>query len=342
MLLTLLICAGVSTADEIPPAALKPLAIGFAEGFVSDGPELMMCGQLALGDGVNFEQALKDLKHGITHFNITEMEGALKEVKDVIAAIPTAEKTCKTVLADLKNILASLRQIKGPKDLVIHIVDHMFEDSELIFAELAAAEHAYKTGWDYMTAGQQLGMSVRRMAIGEGGDAPSPAPAPPSAKIEMFEGVAVGFVSDNLDFYNCSKDMKHESQDFDQAVKDLEMGVRHLNLTEVKEAVEEFEAFVKGAAPTKATCKAAVSAVERDVKAIVAVLKQIKGPKDLVLKVIDNLFGDGEEIFGDMSTASKSYRVGQYMSSGRDLGMAFRRMLVGKPNMTSNNPSFVV
>merc|ERR1712226_1082216 len=120
------------------------------------------------------------------------------------------------------------------------------------------------------------------------------------------------------------------------------MGVRHLNLTEVKEAVEEFEAFVKGAAPTKATCKAAVSAVERDVKAIVAVLEQIKGPKDLVLKVVDNLFGDGEEIFGDLSTSSKSYRAGQYMGSGRDLGMAFRRMLIGKPNVTSGSPAFVV
>merc|ERR1712060_288687 len=129
-------------------------------------------------------------------------------------------------------------------------------------------------------------------------------------------------------------DAKDESKEFEHAVKDLEMGVRHLNLTEVKDAVEEFEAFVKGAAPTKATCKAAVSAVERDVKAIVAVLKQIKGPKDLVLKVVDNLFNDGEEIFGEISTASKSYRAGQYMGSGRDLGMAFRRMLVGKANVT--------
>merc|ERR1712190_271275 len=130
--------------------------------------------------------------------------------------------------------------------------------------------------------------------------------------------------------------------DFDQAVKELEKGVRHLNLTEVKEAVEEFQAFVKGAAPTKATCKAAVSAVEHDVKAIVAVLEQIKGPKDLVLKVVDNLFGDGEEIFGDFSIASKSYRAGQYMGSGRGLGMAFRRMLVGKANVTRSNPTFVV
>merc|ERR1711920_395489 len=202
----------------------------------------------------------------------TEMEAALKEIKDVIAAVPTAEKTCKTVLTDLKNILASLRQIKGPKDLVIHIVDHMFEDSEQIFAELAAAEHAYKTGWDYMTAGQQLGMSVRRMLIGEGGDSPTPTPPAPGAKKSIVEGIALGFISDNLDFLKCGEDLLSEGGDIDRALKDFEQGIRHFNATEIKEAVEQIEVAIKGAASTKATCKAASAEIKIDIKAIISAL----------------------------------------------------------------------
>ena len=108
---------------------------------------------------------------------------------------------------------------------------------------VAAAEHAYKTGWDYMTAGQQVGMSVRRLFIGEGGASPVPAPAPPGAKKELFEGVAVGFISDSLDFMNCSMDVRSDTGDFDKAMKSFEFGIRHFNLTDIKGAVQEFEMF---------------------------------------------------------------------------------------------------
>merc|ERR1711972_268149 len=97
-----------------------------------------------------------------------------------------------------------------------------------------------------------------------------------------------------------------------------------------------FEMFTKCAAPAKATCKAAIGAVENDVKAIVAALKAIKGPKDLVLKIIDNIFDDSEDIFGELSAASKAFKAAQYMGSGRQLGMAFHRMLVGKSNSTTD------
>merc|ERR1712241_1111428 len=194
-------------------------------------------------------------------------------------------------------------------------------------------------GRDYMTAGQQLGMSVRRMIIGEGGSSPTPSPAPPAAKLEMFEGVAIGFISDNLDFSHCSMDVRKESEQFAHAVKDFEHGLRHLDLTELKEAVNEFEVFVKGAASTRETCKSAVVAVENDVKAIVSALKSIHGPEDLVLKIVDHIFEDSEDIFGELSAASKAYRLAEYVGSGRQLGMAFRRMLVGATAPTPAPPS---
>merc|ERR1712066_1088525 len=150
-----------------------------------------------------------------------------------------------------------------------------------------------------------------------------------------FEGVAVGFISDSLDFMNCSTEVRHCAAEFAQAMRELESGIRHFNVTEIEDAVKEFEMFTKCAAPAKATCKAAIGAVENDVKAIVAALKAVKGPKDLVLKIIDNLFTDSEDIFGELSNASKAWKAVQYMGSGRQLGMAFHRMLVGESNSTT-------
>merc|ERR1712194_948045 len=120
----------------------------------------------------------------------------------------------------------------------------------------------------------------------------------------------------------------------------FEEGLKHLNLTEIEDAIKEFEVFVKGAAPTKATCAAAVSAVEADVKTIIAALKSVHGIKGLIFKLIDNFFGDGDEIFGELSAAAKAYRLAQYVGSGRELGMALRRMLVGKVSPSPAPPAY--
>merc|ERR1712113_848742 len=95
--------------------------------------------------------------------------------------------------------------------------------------------------------------------------------------------------------------------------------------------IDEVKLFVKGEANTKATCKAAVVAVENDVKTIISSLKSIHGVKDLVAKIIDDVLLDGEDIFGELSAAGKAYGLADYFGSGRQLGMAFRRLLVGGP-----------
>jgi len=289
-----------------------------------------MCGMLVAGDLADFATALKDFKEGITSLNVTEIDHALETLKDGIDGIPNTEKQCKAVAADLKTIIASMKQIKGPKDLVMQIVKHLFDDADKIFAELAAAERAYKTGWDFMTAGQQLGMSVRRMLIGEGGDSPTPTPPAPGAKKAIVEGIALGFISDNLDFLKCGEDLLSEGGDIDRALKDFEQGIRHFNATEIKEAVEQIEVAIKGAASTKATCKAASAEIKIDIKAIISALMKIHGPKDFVIHIVDNLFTDGAKIFGELAAAGKNYKATQYLSSGRELGMAFRRMVVGE------------
>merc|ERR1712039_682156 len=111
---------------------------------------------------------------------------------------------------------------------------------------------------------------------------------------------------------------------------DFEQGIRHLNSTDMEAAIKEFEAAVKRGASVKATCATAAKETVQDVEAIVRVLKSRKGPKDIILHSIDNLFDDGEKIFGELSAAGKVYKTADYMGSGRQLGMALRRILVGE------------
>merc|ERR1712232_1271593 len=98
---------------------------------------------------------------------MTDIEAAINEVKAAVDGSKGVKTTCKVVEADVKAIAQVLKQIHGPKDLASHIVENFFDDGEAIFGGLAAAERAYKTGWDFMTAGQELGKVFRRMLVGE-------------------------------------------------------------------------------------------------------------------------------------------------------------------------------
>merc|ERR1712087_1039580 len=66
-----------------------------------------------------------------------------------------------------------------------------------------------------------------------------------------------------------------------------------------------------------------------NVKAIISAILKFKGPKDAVIHIVDNLFADGETIFEELGEAGKEYKEAKYMGSGHNLGMAFRRILVG-------------
>jgi len=113
------------------------------------------------------KQALADIEMGIKHRNLTDIEEALEELEAAIKGAPGTLTTCKKLETDVKSIVKALKQIRGPKDLFVHVVNNLLNDGDNIFGKLVAADHAYKTGWDYMTCGQQLGMALRRMLVGE-------------------------------------------------------------------------------------------------------------------------------------------------------------------------------
>lgn len=334
-----LLCMTVNTAPAVlasadagrmPISVLEPLLVGTATGFISDSPDVMMCGMAAMGEVANLKTAAEDLKKGIKGLNITEIEGALNEVKAAMDAAPATKASCKVVGADLTALIGAMKQIPHqPKDLVIHILSNFFDDGDKIFGELAQAEKSYKTGWDYMTAGTNIGMSLRRMLVGEmNGTKPLP-PVPKSALEPLLVGMATGFISDSPDVMACGMQVMGEVTDLKTAVEDLKKGIKGMNMTEIEAAVMEVKAAVAGSGQTKTTCKV----VEGDVKAIMQALKQIKGPKDLLVHIVDNFFDDGEPIFGGLAAAERAYKTGwDFMTAGEELGKVFRRMLVGEIN----------
>lgn len=319
-------------AFALPPNASEPLAIGAITGFISDSPDVMMCGMSIMTEGTALAKAARDLKKGITTFNLTEVADSLRELADALDDSKSTSKTCKVVVTDVKTIVRKLKEIHGAKDLLLHIVGNLFEDGEKIFTQLAQAEHAYKSGWDYMTAGQNLGMAFRRMLVGElNGTAPLP-PMPKNATMPLLIGIAEGFVSDKPDLMTCGMAAMGEVVEVEHAVKDLKSALLALNVTATEDALRELATAIDDRSGAKKQCHVVAS----DLKLIAGALKKIHGPKDLVTHIVTNLFEDGEKIFGQLAAAEHAYKTGwDYMTTGQNLGMVFRRLLVGELNSTS-------
>lgn len=320
-----------SGAADIPPS-FKELAIGAISGFVSDSSDGNTCGLSLLNETGDVKQAVEYIANGIRHKNLTDIEHALEKLEAAIKGEKVLKAACMTTVADVKAIAKALKQIHGPTDFVVHVVRNVVDDGEKIFGELMTAEKAYKKAKDYLNAGKQMGMALRRMLVGESAPHPpnsttSPKPPAPGFKKTIAIGAAMGFVSDTPDVMSCATSLLGEGGDVKQALHDIEMGIKHRNLTDIEGALEELEAAIKGATGAVATCKK----VEIDVKSIFKALKQIHGPKDLLVHVVKNFLDDGENIFGELVAADHAYKTGwDYMTCGQQLGMALRRMLVGE------------
>lgn len=325
-------CVAFAAAEvAMPPNASTPLAMGLVEGFISDScTDVATCGNDFVTDFDTFKQAVEHLEGALKSMNLTEVEAAIHEFSDGVRAIPRDRAACKPLKADLKALVVALKKIHGPKDVILHILDNLVGDGEKIFDKLAAADKAYKTAGDYMTAGQNLGMAFRRMLLGELNATEPPTPPIPGCKDAIAEGLATGFVSDSPLFVNCSKMLKHNAVELKQAKKDLAEGISSRNLTEVEGAVHEIFAIIREGREEIPTCKASLKTTEMDIKIIVDGLKKIHGPKDLLHHLMANLLDDGVKIFDELGAAADSHKNKQCMDAGRHMGMAFRRVLVGE------------
>lgn len=326
--------ASVAADVSLPPASIKPLAVGIASGFVSDTPVLQMCGMQVAGEAAQFKTSLEDLKNAIKMpLNVTEIQQAIKEINEAVKAVPDVKSACQPLKSALVDLGAQLRDLHGPKDLMIHILDHLEQDGEKIFGEISDASKAWKTGWDYMTAGQNLGMAFRRMLVGEMNNTIVPRTPIPGCRKSIEEGMAIGFVSASVDFTKCEADAKTDAADLKKALADLTDALKHANLTAASEAAKAILHAREDAKNTKEECKEAAKSGEQNMKQIIAKLMAMHGLKDLAQHMFENLLSDTENINGDLAKAAVAYKSKDCKGAGRELGMAFRKILVGETKL---------
>jgi hypothetical protein len=316
----------------LPPHS-EPLSIGTVEGFVSDSPDVEACGAAAVGDLSDLREAMHDFEHGVATRNLTEIVDALREVRVAMNASKAVKVTCKEVAADVDAIIARLKQIHGPMDLLKHMVQNLVQDREKIFSELEAADRAYKAGSDYKGAGRELGMALRHMLVGElnGDDA---ATLPPHAWRILAMGLAEGFIADGPDALECVAGIEGEASDWKQAIHHLKEGLMHMNKTDVLEAIQEIQAAVREIKPAKEECKAMLA----DMHNIREALKSLHGPKDILRHLVE----DRRKISVELESAHQDEKNGNYSDAGKQLGMAVRRILVGELNSTRTTTAVVV
>jgi hypothetical protein len=326
-----------------PSADFKQLALGIASGFISDKQVLMMCAMGAADEVAQFKVSLVNLEKAVTTMpvNVTKIEDAVEGVEEAAKAIPVFTDVCKPLKIALEDLLRAIRRLHGPENIMVDVLDHLVDGGDKIFAELAEADKYYKTGLNYISAGESLGMSFRRMLVGEmnssngyhGGRL---------CREEIVEGMGVGFISDSLEFANCSNALKADEKDAFQAFRNLEDALMAMKGEQIEKAVEELDSVVEKAKGTRVECKDAINAAEENMYEIKKELQGLHGLGDLAMHMLHNLMTDNENISGELAKAAEAHKKHDCIGAGRELGMAFRRTLVGETRATKADSLVVV
>jgi len=325
-----------SSSVALSPLAEGELALGVVEGFVSDSLDLTACiSSIGVGVAGEVVTAEKEITAGFSHLNMSEIESGLLAVQQAMKKIPAAEASCKKVLHDVEAIVVQIKKLHGPEAMLDQIVHNLLTDGTKIFNEISKMANWMQLG-GYMDAGQQLGMALRKTLVGEtapnppNGSTPSP-PRPKGSWKLVALGAAVGFVSDDWSFVGCGMGAKDVFSGLPQAGKDFIQGLKHLNMTEIAAGIKLIQAAIKAAPGAEATCKAMMHQVE----ATINVIKQYHGLEDAIDHIVHNVLSDAEMIFAELSQMEANGKDGDYMNAGVQMGMAFRRMLVGEPPKAS-------
>jgi hypothetical protein len=328
-----LVAAEPNPLIEVRPTVnFKQLAVGIASGFISDKQVLMMCAMGAADEVAQFKIALVNLEKAVTTMpvNITKIEMAVDGVEEAAQAIPIFSDACKPLGAALQDLHRAFRRLHGPPNTMVDVLDHLVDGGDMIYAELAEADKYYKSGLNYISAGENLGMAFRRMLVGELNSSSVPHDVSPACGDDIAEGMGVGFLSDSLEFANCSMHMKADEKDAFYAFLKLQDALVHMDGERIEKAVEGLDSVMEKAMGTKQECKDAIDAAEDNMYEIQKELKGLHGPGDLAMHMLHNLMTDNQNISAELAKAAEAHKKRDCMAAGREMGMAFRRTLVGE------------
>jgi len=331
-------------ADVRPSADEKQLAIGIASGFISDKQVLMMCVMGAAAEITEFKTSLVVLQEALTTMpiNVTKIEEAVDGVEEAAQNIPLLTGACQPLKSAVQDLSRAFGRLHGPGNMMIHMLDHLVEGGDKIFAELAEADKYYKTGQNYIPAGENLGMAFRRMLVGEINGTNAPNTAPVQCREEVFEGMSVGFLSDSLEFAKCSNEFKADDKEVFKAFRKLEEAFWSMKGDQIEAAVEEIDRRVEQAESTRLECKDALKTADQNMHALEKELKALHGPKDLAMHLLNNLLTDHENISGELAKAAEAYKSNKCIDAGRQIGMAARKTLVGETRSAKTEAPVIV
>ena len=103
-----------------------------------------------------------ELIRAVQDFELESFDGAekgLEELGKVAGQVPTLVKDCKSVQADLTNLVKMGEVFKHPLTLLYKVGKNLIVNGVDIFTNIAAAVDAYKQG-DYFTFGKHVGQAL--------------------------------------------------------------------------------------------------------------------------------------------------------------------------------------
>lgn len=160
----------------------------------------------------------------------------------------------------------------------------------------------------------------------------------PSNKTLFRDGLVEGFLSDRPDVKNCVGDSQIVLGDISQGLKDLVAGKSEEGFKKLSDALAELPTEIRNC-----------NATEADLKNIIMVLEEFKGLQKFSQHVIQDLVDNFRKPFswehplGEimMELQRSYYALGaqMYLESGRELGMALHRIVIGEQTPGPSGPT---
>lgn len=142
---------------------------------------------------------------------------------------------------------------------------------------------------------------------------------PSQDTIRFLEGVVVGLEVQIGNVTECTKDLEIGLSDFQNAVADIEFGLRNINLDRLEKGITEFGAGLNIVSDAMRAC--GLNSLADDIAAIAA---DIQAGPDGVFKFIVGeaikIFANEKELTTDFDNLISGFRTGNYFEAGRAVG----------------------
>jgi len=298
---------------------------GFAYGFDLVMGDPAACVQEVQGLLNDFENGAKEIGDGIRTLQVKEVADGLLAFADGVEKLAAAIKDCgvqKTV-EDIYKIVSEIRsgEIKTfIENEVVHILGHGRELIHL-FKDLVSSFQSR----NYYTLGKSVGEILAILIDQDGSDRVEVTPKDVYA---LVRGVAEGLGGQMGDPSVCTKDIDTIISDFNAAWDDLLYGLKHVSVSTITRAMNEFADGIEKIADSMSAC--GLEKLEKEIRDVVAQIRDGKALQ-IVAREAVHIFCHGSELVGDFKSVASYWKAGQYEDCGKKVGAIISFIIVIPP-----------